>query len=147
MNKIQKVTWVNFMGIVVTLAFVVFLLVEILIFKRLPETLLEKSWMPALLLLLMAAGLLLLRKRQSPREVESDERDKLIQKRAVLVAFVAVWVLLAAATLIPRLIVGIDGSIPVWVLPFINVTILLIVMLVYCGAVLIQYGRGGGDGQ
>ena len=143
MNKTQKAAWINLAGGVMGLAVVGFLAAEILVFKRLPETLIVKLWLPIALLLLMGATFVWLRSTQSAAEVDSDERDKLIQNRAILVAFVSVWILLAAATLIPRWLIGIDGLVPVWVLPFVSVTILLVVMLVYCVSVLIQYGRGG----
>jgi hypothetical protein len=61
----------------------------------------------------MVISVIWLRRKQSPKEVDSDERDKLIQSRAVLVAFVSVWILLFAVSIIPRLVLGEDGSIPV----------------------------------
>ena len=91
----------------------------------------------------IAASIIFLRKKQSPAEPDFDERDNLIKKRAVLASFVSVWLLLAATTIIPRLIVGQDGSIPVWTLPLINLGVFLIAMLVYSVAILIQYGLGG----
>ena len=91
--------------------------------------------------------IIFLRKKQSPREVDKDERDSLIEKRAVIAAFVSVWILLFVATIIPRFIVGLDGSIPVWSLAFINIGILLIVLFVYSIAVLVQYGWGGKGGE
>ncbi|UCC23030.1 MAG: hypothetical protein JSW23_02900 [Planctomycetota bacterium] len=100
-----------------------------------------------LIVTLLVVFLMFLRKKQSPKEVESDERDKMIQLRAVLVAFVSSWILLAGVALIPRFIIGINGSISVWVLSIINFTIFLVVMIIYSAAVLIQYGRGGKDGQ
>ncbi len=88
-----------------------------------------------------------LRIKQSPAEVNSDERDELIKKRAVLVSFASVWILLIAATIIPWFAVGQDGSIPVCLLPIINFGVFLIVMLVHSIAVLVQYGWGGKDGE
>ena len=81
-----------------------------------------------------------LRKKQSPAEVNFDERDNLIKKRAVLVSFVSVWILLAAESVIPQIVVGDVGSIPVSMIPIINVSIFIIVMLVYSVAILVQYG-------
>jgi NADH:ubiquinone oxidoreductase subunit K len=83
-----------------------------------------------------------LRKKQSSKEPDSDERDDLIKRRAVLVSFVSVWILLAAATLIPGIILGQTGTISAYILPFINVSIFLIAMMVYSVAILVQYGWG-----
>ncbi|MHC4619338.1 MAG: hypothetical protein ACYTEQ_16455 [Planctomycetota bacterium] len=84
-----------------------------------------------------------MRRKQSPTEVDTDERDRLIKYRAVVACFVSVWVLLATASAIPSFVIGAKGSIPVWLLVFINVGVLLISMLVYCAAILVQYGRPG----
>jgi len=88
-----------------------------------------------------------LRIKQSRAEVDSDEGDDLIKKRAVLVSFTSVWILLFAATIIPWFAVGQDGSIPVCLLPIINFGVFLIVALVHSVAVLVQYGWGGKDGE
>jgi len=66
----------------------------------------------------------------------------LIKKKAVLAAFVSVWIILLASSIIPRFIVGPDGAVPIWLLPIINVGVFYIVFLVYSVAVLIQYGWG-----
>ncbi len=80
--------------------------------------------------------------KQSRAEVDFDERDNAIKKNAVMVAFVSLWALLMAASIIPNFIVGDNGAIPVCFLPVINFAIFLIVMLVYSVVILIQYGRG-----
>ena len=146
MNKTQKGAWFNLVTGLLCLAVLGYLFVEVFILKRLPEGFGRFFGLLAYCLLLGGA-FIFLRRKQSPAEVDSDERDDLIKKRAVLACFVSVWLLLAAATIIPRLIVGQDGSIPVWTLPFINLGVLLIAMLVYSVAVLVQYGWGGKDGE
>jgi len=87
------------------------------------------------------------RKKQSPAEVRSDERDDLIKKRAVIASFVSAWILLVVASVIPAVIVGDDGSVPVILLPAINISILMITIPIYSIAVLIQYGWRGKDGE
>lgn len=93
------------------------------------------------------SAFLLYRKKQSSAEVESDERDNLIKKRAVLVCFISVWILLIASYAILWYIVGLDGSIPLCILPLIYLGVFFAAMLVYNVAVLIQYGKGDKDGQ
>ena len=87
-----------------------------------------------------------LRKKQSPAEPDSDERDNIIKQKATTFAFVAVWILLIAASIIPKFFAGQQGSIPVVILPFINLGIFLCTMATHSIAILVQYGRGGGDG-
>jgi archaellum biogenesis protein FlaJ (TadC family) len=101
------------------------------------------SW---LILLFLAVGIALLMRKQSPAEPKSDERDRLIKRNAVLASFISVWVLIAIATVLPLFVVGDSGSIPVILLPIINVGIVLGAMLVHSVAVLVQYGRGGEHG-
>ena len=83
-----------------------------------------------------------MRKKQSPAEVDSDERDNFIKKRAALVAFVSVWIVLLISSIVLILILGQDGCIPVWILPIINLGLLLIVGLIHEVTILIQYGLG-----
>jgi amino acid transporter len=142
MNKTQKEAWFGLGGILLCLGIFVWAGVKIFILKTIPEGL-TRFWPVLVFCVFMATSLVLLRRKQSPAEVESDERDRLIKYRAVLACFVSVWVLLAAATGIPQLVVGVKGSIPVWLLAFVNLGVLLIALLVYSVAVLVQYGRGG----
>ena len=88
------------------------------------------------------------RKKQSPREVDKDERDKLIEKRAVIAAFAAFVLLLFSTYVVLCHVVGLDGSIPVWSIPFFLIIVVIpAITLVYFVAILVQYGRGGKDGQ
>lgn len=84
-----------------------------------------------------------MRRKQSPAEPDSDERDSIIKRKAATVAFIAVWIFLIAASIIPSVFTGQEGSIPVFVLPLINLGVFLDTMAVYSIAVLVQYGRGG----
>ena len=141
MNRTQKGALVNLAGAMMCISVTIFLLIEIAVLKRLPESFLEKFWVFIAACVLSPILIIFYRKKQSPTEVDSDERDDLIKKRAVLVSFVSVWILLYAASIIPRFIVGLDGSIPVWLLPIINMGVLLTIMVVYSMAILLQYGR------
>ncbi|MHC4426699.1 MAG: hypothetical protein ACYSYV_11470 [Planctomycetota bacterium] len=141
MNKTQKTAWFNLAGGLLCIGIHIWVVVRFLILKTVPGGV-ERLWPMLVFLVFAVTSIILLRRRQSPAEVDSDERDRLIKYRAVVACFVSVWFLLAAATLIPRFVVGIKGSIPVWLLAFVNLGVLLIAMLVYCVAVLIQYGRG-----
>lgn len=142
MNKQQKIAWFNLVGTLLCFAFGIYIGVEIFILRRLPEGF-GRFWPLAVFCVLTVTSIVLVRRKQSPAEVDSDERDNLIKYRAVIASFVSVWILLAAVTTIPRFVVGIKGSIPVWLLAFINLGVLLGALLVYSVAVLVQYGWGG----
>ena len=96
---------------------------------------------------LVVAWVIFIRKKQSPTEVETDERDKLIQTRAIVASFISVGILIALTCLILRFIVGISGTIAVWELTLINFLIFEVALLVYSVAILVQYGWGGEDGE
>lgn len=146
MNKTQKGAWFNLAGTLLCIAIMIWVVARLIILKTVPEGF-ERIWPLVVFCVLMVTSIVFLRKKQSPAEVDSDERDKLIKYRAVITSFVSVWILLAVVTIIPRFVIGIKGSVPVWLLAFINLGVLLGALLVYSVAVLIQYGWGGHDGE
>ncbi|MFC1739493.1 hypothetical protein ACFL1G_10675 [Planctomycetota bacterium] len=97
--------------------------------------------------IILVTSIVWVRKKQSPTEVDFDERDDIIKKRAVIAGFISVWILLAIESVIPTIILGDKGSIPVSMLPIINVSIFIIAMMVCSIAVLVQYGWGRKDGE
>ncbi len=140
MNRTQKGAWFTFGVSILLLTF------GLIIFTQMFTTgatsiILARVWL-LVVLFFMGISAVLLRIKQSRAEVDFDERDNSIKKNAVLVSFVSLWVLLFAASIIPTLVVGDAGSIPVCLLPIINFGVFLIVMLVYSVAILVQYGRG-----
>lgn len=143
MNKTQKGAWYCLAMFLLSLAIILYVSIKIFLLKSLPDCLLDKSLWAVLYFIIVVTPFVLMRKKQSPAEVDFDERDTVIKRNAVLVAFVSVWILLAAASLIPQFILGKDGTIPVWLLSIINFAVFFIVLLIYTIAVLIQYGRGG----
>ncbi len=141
MNKTQKGSWCAISISLLSLALGIYMIVEIAVLRRSPDGFGRFFWLPAFLLI-TGIAIFFIRKKQSPAEVDSDERDNMIKKRAVLAAFVSVWIILSAVSIVQRFIVGPDGSVPIWLLPIINVSVFYIVMLVYSVAVLVQYGWG-----
>jgi len=137
MNKTQKDALFSITMSALLLAMVV----TIAVVAKLPRSL---SWFWFLLTYgIIGLSLVFLRKRQSPVEVDLDERDKLIKRRAMLTCYFSLWGFFIATCTIPWLIVGPEGSIPVCVLPVILLGVFITVMLVNSVAILIQYGRGG----
>ena len=142
MNKTQKGAWFCLVMALLCFASNIQLGVEMFVLKRLPEGF-GRSWGLLAVLLVIGIAIVFIRKKQSPTEPDSDERDELIKKRAGQISFVSVWLLLAAVILIAALILGEAGSIPVYLLTFINLGVFLTAMLIYSVAILVQYGWGG----
>lgn len=145
MNKTQKGAWLNVTGVLLVLAIVSYLTIQIGIQHRPPEGLVLYIWIPAFIIII-GIGIYFIRRKQSPAEPDSDERDNQIKQKAWIAAFISVWPLFLAASVAPQFFIGLDGSIPVWSLPIVTVGLFYIVLLVYSIAVLIQYGRGGNNG-
>ena len=147
MNRTQKDACFTLGMAVLLLAFVAIVYAAMFAAgDRLAGTGPVKLWV-GLLVVYTVIAVALVRRKQSPAEPESDERDDKIKKNAVLASFASVWVSLVLASLIPTLVVGDVGSIPVFLLPIINFIVFYIAFLVYSIAVLAQYGwtRKGGQ--
>jgi hypothetical protein len=77
------------------------------------------------------------------KRITFDERDRMIHKRAVLAAFVVLWLYFIAACVTAWLVVGPRGSISVNVMPLTLVGGVAIFTFAQVVATLIQYDRGG----
>ena len=141
MNKTQKSAWLNVAGVLLFFAFALYITIQIGVRHKPPERVWLYIWGSAFVLV-TSIGIYFFRRKQSLAEPESDERDNLIKHRAVLAAFISVWPLFLTASVIPKFIIGANGSIPVFLLPIVTVCMFYIVLLVYSVAILIQYGRG-----
>jgi apolipoprotein N-acyltransferase len=141
MNKTQK----NALFSLTMSALLLAIVITIAVVAKMPRSLI---WLWFLLTYgIIGLSLIFLRKRQSPVEVDLDERDKLIKKRAMLTCYFSLWGFFIATCTVPWLIVGPEGSIPVCVLPVILLLVFIIVMTVNSVAILAQYGRRSKDGQ
>ena len=82
-------------------------------------------------------------------KVTFDERDKLIERNAHLAGFVAVYLYVIILSFLPIIIFGLEGFIQIpskWS-PGLLMGAGLCLVLGQSIAILIQYGRGGKDGQ
>jgi len=147
MNKTQKGAVFNLIVMLFNVLALVFVFTELFVIKRFFQSPWEKFLVPVAALLLLAVFMIFYYRRQSRLEVESDERDNIIKRNAGLICFVLTWVMLGISTIALQFTVGIEGCIPLWLFPFINLGIFLLVMIVYNAAILVQYGRGGKNGR
>ena len=72
-----------------------------------------------------------------------DERDQSIHKKAVMAAYVALWLYFVTACVTTWCIVGPTGSVSVNVMPLTLVGGLVVFIFVQSLAAMIQYGRVG----
>ncbi len=72
-----------------------------------------------------------------------DERDRMIYEKSLSAAHAVFWPFFVAACMIPILIVGTSGSVPVYVLPIILGGGGVLVTVVQSVVILVQYGWGG----
>lgn len=85
----------------------------------------------------------LINRKKDPREVDMDERDKRIIKRALLASFVLLAGMLGIAFVVALFVLGIRTTLSVTmdevsaVIYFVLITFILVLSL----AVLVQYGR------
>lgn len=97
MNKTQKGAWFSLFAALFCIGLVSYGGIRIFVFKSMPG-LFGVFWLLGVFCVFMVISMFFLRKKQSPAEVEADERDKLINRRAMLASFVSVWVCLAAGS-------------------------------------------------
>ena len=142
MNETQKVAWCNIAAIIFVFAIVSYLVIRIGI-RHMPPPRIVMYIVICSSVLIFGLFIYFLSKKQSPNEPDSDERDNQIKQKAWVAAFISVWPIFLAASVVPQFFIGLDGSIPVWSLPIITVLLFYIVLLVYSVAVLTQYGRTG----
>ena len=76
-----------------------------------------------------------------------DERDRQIEKNANLAGFGAVYLFIILASFAPIAALGEEALIPVTWLPFLLVGAGLCQAYAFFVAILVQYGRGGGNGK
>jgi hypothetical protein len=145
MNRAQKNAISALIFLFLTNTMFAYVFFQLFVLKKTPGF--AGRFLPLAVLILVGGTLFIwVLKRQSPKEPGADERDKLIDNRAAMAAFVSALIVFLAISGIPRLVLGDDGCIPAWSLPLINFGAFIIVTMIYFAAILIQYGWGGKDG-
>jgi hypothetical protein len=140
MNRAQKTALCALVFLLSTLTILSYVFYQLFVLKKTPVGFAGR-FLPLAVLILINGPLLIWRfKRQSPKEPGADERDKLIDKRAAMAAFISALIVFLAISGIPRLVLGDNGCIPAWSLPLINLGAFIIVTMIYFAAILVQYG-------
>lgn len=147
MNKTQKGAWFTLTVAILLLVFGAIIFTAMFApGSRMAGTGLVKVW-SWIILVFLAGGAAFVHYKRKPSGVDFDERDNSVRKNAVLAAFVGLLILLFAAGIIPSFVAGDMGSVPVCLLPVINLGVFIIVMLVYSVAVLVQYCWRGKENE
>jgi len=147
MNKTQKGAWFTLTAAILLLVFGAIIYAAMFApGDRMGGTGLVKVW-GWIILVFLAGGAALVHFKRRASGVDFDERDNSVRKNAVIVAFVGLWIVLFAAGIIPSFIAGDTGSMPVCLLPIINIGVFLVVMLMYSVAILVQYCWGGKENE
>ncbi len=139
MNRWQKIAWYNLIVIAISLTLSGTAIGVLALLVGMPKAIGGLG----LLGFLGFLGLSPVLFRKKRGEVDFDERDRLINYRAILGAYSMLWLVLTAACMIPFFIIGPSGSISVCWLPLMLFTISITLTLVHSMGILIQYGRGG----
>jgi amino acid transporter len=142
MNRTQKITFIALAAYLFAGVMIICAIINMFSLQANTITRLGAHLSMAAVFAMPVIAYFTLRRKQSPAEPDSDERDETIKQKATSVAFLAVCMFLLAASVIPFLFVGQRGSIPAVAMPVINLGIFIITMAVYSMAVLVQYRRG-----
>ena len=154
MNETQKCACFGLIGCILMLGFGINMAIEMLSSGSNLRTMM-RIWCVPMFLFVTAFIVFAFRtliqkakaKKQGTAKVDYDERDNLIENRAMLAFLYFLLIALAAASVIPQLIVGRTGAFPAWLLPIINFGVVIVASIAFAVAIIVQYGREGKDGQ
>jgi hypothetical protein len=138
MNRTQKEAMCSLIFFTVTLVFVVLILAARLIFKK--DVVYITYFMLATIAITNVLGLLYVLRKQSPREVITDERDAAIKQKALNLAYGIFWYAFVFGSLIAYLILGPMSSMPTGVFVIMILGGAILLRFVWSIAVIIQYG-------
>jgi Na+/H+ antiporter NhaC len=146
MNRTQKGAWFGVYLSLLLLAIAVADLTGILDYKGFPT---HGTIVLHILLVVVffVLPIVLLNRSRKKSKVELDERDRLIIKRAVIVAFILTLAVLCIAYLVGLFWFGVEALVKISLLSAVIYTAFIVFMLILSLAVLVQYGRGCKDGQ
>ena len=138
MNRLQKMAWFNLKVLLIATP------ISLIIFAA---SAFDKNMYLALtgVLTLGLAGIIIgfakIFVRKEDDKIDFDERDVLVVKKAVYIAYCSLLFIFIALCTIPVFVLGSKNSIPTFALPIILIVVLTIVKFIELGAILILYSR------
>lgn len=143
MNRAQKMAWS--LVITISLGFALGVIAFAVLYVKVGMPKAIAGW--AFMAIAGLGGFSPLIFRKDKGKVKFDERDKKIKRMAALAGFAASYLFIGLACMIPFSVLGPKASISVSWLPHIFGGAAITMFFVYSVAILIQYGRGGKDGE
>jgi cbb3-type cytochrome oxidase subunit 3 len=144
MNRSQKFSVFLIIFLLVSIAVAAPVYIYLFVFGRCPSFV---RIAPAILLVVYIGGFFWALRKQSKNEPETDELDVAIQKMAAIISFVSVLIVVGVLLIIANLVWGLNAAVPLWVLMLSFGSLVPIMLVIYCIAILVQYGRRGKNGQ
>lgn len=143
MSKLQKAAWVNLIVVstCVIVAVPIFLLLAGMNTKGI-----DYIFIFFIVGSLTSLGAYVLYRKKSP-EASFDEREKMIYRRAFILAACALTIFLGCVCIIPFFVLGGQSVIKVYYLPLIFLSTLFAAQFVHSTAILIQCALEDEDGQ
>ncbi len=146
MNRYQKLAWFN---LVVITSTIILTSIAVAIELRIRGYSTVGLWFVGLLVLLKFKPFLF-KNPQGEDTVVCDERDGFIVKRAVAFAYKTFFIVFIVSTLAVHVLMGggkgPNSTVPTITLPLMAFGGALFMQILCSIAILVQYGRGGGNG-
>lgn len=147
MNRGQKIAWFQ-LGVVgiVTVASIILMAIFM---RKYEYEFLEAWWIgsayPTPLLVLTVLAPVFIRKKK--RQIVFDERDLMIDRRAMVIAFGSTYAFFIAVCFTTWVAAGLDSLIPAYWLIRIVLGGWITAIVAHALTTLVCYGRGGKDGE
>ena len=144
MNRYQKLAWWNLIVITATIIITSTAIAIEFHIRGYSTTGLFFFVVP---LALLKLNPFLFKKPHGQDKVVSDERDKLIKKRAVSFAYTTFWIVFVVSSFALHIFMGMGpkSSVPTIILPLMAVGGALFMKIICSIAILVQYGWGTGE--
>jgi uncharacterized membrane protein len=145
MNRYQKLAWFNLIVITATII-ITTTAITIEFHMRGYSTI--GGWF-IVIMALLKLNPFLFKKPKGQNKVVSDERDTLIVKRALSFAYTIFWIVFIVSSFAVHIFMGMGpkSSVPTITLPLMACGGAVFIKIVSSVAILVQYGRGGKDGE
>ena len=145
MNRYQKLAWLNL--IVITVAIIITSAVIAIEFHIRGFSTIG-FWVFVAILALLRFKPFLFKKPHGQDKVVCDERDIFIINRAKSFAYTTFWIVFFVSSFAVHILKGMGptSSVPTITLPLMAVGGALFMQILCSLAILVQYGRGGGNG-
>ena len=146
MNRGQKIAWFQ-LGVVGIVA-VASIILTVLFLRKYEYGLSEAWWIgscyPTPLLFLTVLAPVFIRKKKG--QIDSDERDLMIDRQAMIITFGTTYVFFIGACIAAWVAAGFDKLIPAYWLMRIVLGAWVTSIVAHALTTIVCYGRGGGDG-